>query len=76
MENLKLKEQVLKKVMEGDEALLQIMLDVANDYSGQDFDETSEKALLEKRRLARMNGEIRLHSWKDAKQIISQSLYL
>jgi hypothetical protein len=62
--------KVKKKVMEGDEALLQIMLDVENDYSGRDFDEIAEKELLEKRRMARLNGESKLYSWKDAKQII------
>lgn len=56
--------------MEGVEALLQIMLDVANDYSGRDFNEIAEKEVLDKRRKARLNGESKLYRWEDAKQII------
>jgi hypothetical protein len=70
MENKKLREEVIQMVMQGDEGLLQVFHEIGNEYKGKSFDVKSEKAELERRRIARMEGKTEVYPWSEARELI------
>lgn len=71
MNTVILKEKLHQYINDSDDKLLKIMYAIAREYNDDDSIGDSDVILLDARREKRLNGESKLYSWADAKQIIT-----
>lgn len=75
MQTTQIRQKLHEYVDNSEEKLLKLMLALAKEYNDDEdleFEFTTEDIkLLDERRAKRLNGESSLHSWQEAKDIIS-----
>jgi len=74
MQTTAIRQQLQEYVDSGDDKLLKLMLALAREYNDEEleYEFTDEEIrLFDERRAKRLRGESKIHSWEDAKSIIT-----